>query len=58
MAVSGLRNDTMEKEVVNGVSPDGVPRSEEKGDQDDIDLVSFGKRPQLKVWRSCFTPGV
>lgn len=32
-----------------GDPPSGLPLSESKSNQDNIDLAMFGKRPQLKV---------
>ena len=46
--------NAMGRYEANEGSPDGIPRSESKGDQDNIDLAMFGKRPQLKVsLRAC-----
>lgn len=36
----------------HGASPDGVPKAESRGDQDEIDLAAFGKKSQLKVRRN------
>jgi len=35
--------------VAKGSTGGIVPRSESNGDQDDMDLAAFGKRPQLRV---------
>ena len=36
-------------EAMGPYADHGSPRVETKGDQDEIDLAIFGKRPQLKV---------
>ena len=35
--------------TANEGSPNEIPQSELKSDQDNVDLAMFGKRPQLKV---------
>lgn len=41
--------EAMGPSAKNGELHDGSPMAEAKGNQDEIDLAMFGKRPQLKV---------
>jgi len=41
--------EAMGPSAKNGELHDGSPMAEAKGNQDEIDLAIFGKRPQLKV---------